>query len=155
MQMAMKRRGAFSLIELVVVVVILGLIATIAIPRVSRGAEGAAEASLRSDLSRLRSAISTYQAEHGGEFPELANMPEALTQYSASDGATSATPDSTHIYGPYLSAIPTMKLGENKGLDTIDGSEASGTAWVYDETTGEIYANAAGTDDAGTDYKDY
>src|SRR2546421_7112342 len=81
-----SRAGGFSLIELVIVVVILGIIAAIALPRMSKGAAGATDTSLKSSLAVMRSAIDLFQAEHAGTFPLIANMPQALTQYSDDAG---------------------------------------------------------------------
>lgn len=139
-----RKSRAFSLIELVVVIVILGVIATIAIPRVSRGAVSAAEASLRQDLAVMRSAIETYRAEHEGRIPELASMPGALLEFTSVTGAVSSTQDSAHPFGPYLSAIPPMKIGDLKGNNTFGAPGDSDAAWHYDEATGDIVANAAG-----------
>lgn len=146
-----QQRRAFSLIELVVVIVILGIIATIALPRIGRTATGAAESGLRQDLAIMRSAIETFRAEHQGNPPALSDLPDALTETTDLSGS----PDPTGIYGPYLSSIPPLKIGDEAGNNTIDGSAGSGVAWVYDETTGEIFANASGTDANGVDYVDY
>lgn len=148
-------RRAFSLIELVVVIVILGVIATIAIPRMSRGAVGAAESALKSDLAVMRNAIELYKVEHDGKLPGLDAMPEALTQYTNAAGDVSATAATTHPFGPYLAAVPAIKLGANKGSTVIDEATNTAAAWHYDATTGAIVANAAGSDSGGVDYADY
>lgn len=147
----------FSLIELVIVVVILGIIGAIAIPRMSRGAEGAAEASLVSDLANLRRAIEMYQAEHDGSYPSGTDIAAQLTQYSSAAGATSATRDATHIYGPYLREIPALKVGSKRGLNAIGTASGETVAWLYDATTGAIRADlpAEETDAAGKPFRDY
>ncbi len=147
----------FSLIELVIVVVILGIIGAIAIPRMSRGAEGAAEASLVSDLANLRRAIEMYQAEHDGNYPTGADIATQLTQYSNAAGATSATRDATHIYGPYLREIPALKVGSKRGLSAIGTTSDAAVAWLYDPATGTISADlpAAETDASGKPFRDY
>ncbi len=152
----MKSR-AFSLIELVVVVVILGIIGAIAIPRMSRGASGAADSALVADLAVLRNAIALYETEHQGAFPELATFTAQLTQYSDVDGATSATKTGAYIYGPYLRAVPKLKVGTNKGSSAVAATGGGAEGWLYIEATGEISANLPGTetDAAGTPYADY
>lgn len=152
------RNRAFSLIELVIVVVILGIIGAIAIPRMSRGAAGAADSAVVSDLAVLRSAIDLYNTEHSGAYPTLAAFEAQLTQYSDINGNTSATKDTTHIYGPYLRAIPKQKVGPNKGYAGV--TDTQGTAnfgWWYTAATGTIKVNAADsvTDERGVAYTSY
>ena len=152
------KRRAFSLIELVIVVVIIGIIGAIAIPRMSRGAAGAADSALVGDLAVVRSAIDLYKAEHGGDLPALATFEDELTTYSDPLGTTSATKDSDHYLGPYLREIPTLKVGSNRGQSAVAASQGGSSAgWVYDETTGEFFANLpdAETDAQGVPYNDY
>ena len=151
-------RRAFSLIELVIVVVIIGIIGAIAIPRMSRGAAGAADSALVGDLAVVRSAIDLYKAEHGGDLPELSSFEDQLTTYSDPLGNTNATKDSDHYLGPYLREIPTLKVGSNRGQSAIVNSQGGSSAgWVYDETTGEFFANLpdSETDAEGVQYNEY
>jgi prepilin-type N-terminal cleavage/methylation domain-containing protein len=155
--------AAFSLIELVIVVVIIAIIGAIAIPRMSRGAAGAADAALTQDLTSLRGAIDLLQTENGGVYPTNDHITQALTSYHDGGGASvtySATPDATHIYGPYLRSIPPLPVGPAKGNSGIGATGApaatAGMGWVYNGTTGQIVANTTTeTDAAGTLYKNY
>ncbi len=149
---ARKRRG-FSLIELVIVVVIIGVIAAIAIPRMSRGTKGAQEGAIDGNLAVMRNAIELYAAEHGGTFPTVLNFGEKLTQYTEFSGAHQATTDATHIYGPYLRKLPPMPLGNHQSDSAVAAAAANppvvedataGVGWLYDASTGEIWANATG-----------
>jgi general secretion pathway protein G len=158
MELAMKRKArGFSLIELVVVVVILGIIGAIAIPRMSRGASGAADSALVADLAVLRNAIALYETEHQGLYPTVAAFENQLTTFTNMAGTANATKTDVYLYGPYLRAIPKLKVGTNKGSNAVVGSAGGGSAWLYNESTGEISANLAGTetDAAGTPYADY
>ncbi|MCE2653194.1 MAG: type II secretion system protein [bacterium] len=146
---------AFSLIELVIVVVIIGIIGAIAIPRMSRGAEGATDSALTANLSVLRNAIDLYKTEQGAYPPET-GFANHLTTYTNGAGGQSATKDSTHIYGPYLRAIPALPVGAEKGKTDVGSAVAAGTAWVYDSDTGRIFANTGDLMDArGKLYSDY
>jgi general secretion pathway protein G len=139
----MARRTAFSLIELVIVVVIIGIIAAIAVPRFSRGAQGAAETALADNLGTLNKAIELYGTEHGGVYPPVANVVNALTMYSDDSGDVAASSGGGHIYGPYLRTIPPMPMGPERGLNNVAGAPAAGVAWVYDPVSGEFTANTA------------
>jgi general secretion pathway protein G len=151
-----KRRG-FSLVELVIVVVILGIIGAIAIPRMSRGASGAGESALIADLAALRNAIELYAAEHDGTYPTAAGIVNQLTQYTDASGTAQATPDATHVYGPYLHSIPTLKVaGARKGSNGIAAADADGIGWIYTATTGTIKANSTETSsDGATTYDQF
>lgn len=141
------QRRAFSLIELVIVVVIIGIIGAIALPRMSRGAAGAADSGLIADLAVMRNAVDLYQAEHGGSYPTFADFVAQMTTYTDVLGNDQATKDSTYFLGPYLRAVPELKVGTNKGKSALAATQGGSTAgWVYDETTGTISANLPGTE---------
>ncbi len=150
-------KKGFSLLELVVVVVIIGIIAAVAIPRMSRGSAGAADAALSGNLAVLRSAIDLYAAEHTGAFPTVALAPTALTQYTDSAGAVSATRTTTCIYGPYLRKVPPLPVGAAKGNTGIAAATGTDVGWIYNATTGDIAANTTTTekDAGGKLYTDY
>ncbi len=156
-----QRRG-FSLIELVIVVVIIGIIGAIAVPRMSRGAKGASDSAVIANLTVLRNAMDLFATEHGGMYPIGADLPDPLLQYSnaAGDDYTS-TQDATHLYGPYLRAIPKLPVGANKGKADFVGTAPGGTAvvggWYYNTATGDVRANCKDSeaDDAGVAYNSY
>ena len=150
-------KKGFSLLELVVVVVIIGIIAAVAIPRMSRGSAGAADAALSGNLAVLRNAIDLYAAEHSGAFPTAALVTTALTQYTDSAGAVSATRDTTHIYGPYLRKVPPLPVGAAKGNTGMAAAAGDGVGWIYNATTGDIQSNTTATekDAANKLYTDY
>jgi general secretion pathway protein G len=156
---ALNRSGGFSLIELVIVVVIIAIIGAIAIPKMSRGAAGAADSSLTQDLSILRQGLDLYQTEHGGNYPAIGSMPDALIKYSADDGTLSDTKTGNFIYGPYLRAVPPVPVGAKKGASGIDIVGNAGTAtvgWIYDSSAGSIRANTTTeADTKGTLYSNY
>ncbi len=65
----MKNQKGFTLVELMVVIAILGILAAIAIPRFTDSTALANTAKASADLRSLDSAISMYQASHGGANP--------------------------------------------------------------------------------------
>ena len=138
--------GGFSLIELVIVVVIIGIIGAIAVPRMSRGAKGASDSAVTANLTVLRNSLDLYATEHGGDFPTLTDVPNALLLYTAgTEDATPGASSASNIYGPYIRAIPKLPVGANKGLSTFTATAPTATAasagWYYNATTGEIRAN--------------
>ena len=163
------RPGGFSLIELVIVVVIIGIIAAIAIPRMSRGSAGAADSALSQNVSQLRTALDTYQAEHGGTYPTPTGsitVADLLLKYSNIDGtAVAAAKDTTNniIYGPYMRTIPPITVGTEKGSNGISVSTTAGVAatagtgvaWLYNTADGTIAPNASGNDSTGKSYSSY
>jgi len=152
-----KKSRGFSLLELVVVVVIIGIIAAVAIPRLSRGSAGAADSALAGNMAVLRNAIDLYSIEHGGAFPTVANIENALLQYTDKNGGLSATKDTTHIYGPYVRKIPPLPVGAMKGNTKIAAASDDDVGWIYGASAGTIRANTTATekDDSGKLYQDY
>jgi prepilin-type N-terminal cleavage/methylation domain-containing protein len=152
-----RNSRGFSLLEIVIVVAIMAVLAAIAIPRMGRGSRGAGDSALGANLAVLRNAIDLYAAEHQGAYPAAATFSAQLTQYTDSSGATSATKDSTHIYGPYLRSIPPLPVGAKKTSTGVAAADADGVGWIYNASTGSIAANTAATekDDANKLYSDY
>ncbi|MGN6543517.1 MAG: prepilin-type N-terminal cleavage/methylation domain-containing protein [Aureliella sp.] len=125
-----RKRGAFSLVELVVVVLILGIIAAVAAPRMFDTAGTARENSTRTSLVILRDAIELYKARNGS-YPAAATLPTQLKQF---------------LKGPF----PAVQMGANQNAnivvttqDPVAAPEAGGAGWVYNESTGEILINDA------------
>ncbi len=162
MKVGLRTRG-FSLVELVIVVVIIGIIAAIAVPRISRGAKGAGESALRADLAAMRNAIDLYAAEHANTFPAVATFEAQLTTYTDDIGGALGAPDTTHIYGPYLRALPglpvageAVALGGKRGDSGVSDVDGAGVGWIYTLATGTIVANTGTAEDENTTlFSDY
>ncbi|MBL0869538.1 MAG: prepilin-type N-terminal cleavage/methylation domain-containing protein [Phycisphaerales bacterium] len=155
-----RRNAAFTLIELVIVVVIIGILAAIAVPRMSRGAAAASDSALVGNLTQIRNALEMFQAEHGGTYPALAKVTDALTQYS--DTTLTTVQDSKDeskgvIFGPYLRAVPPLPVGPHRGKTAFVAAIDGNGGWVYDDTKGIVKANVPnGNKDAmGKEYNAY
>jgi prepilin-type N-terminal cleavage/methylation domain-containing protein len=133
-------RKGFSLIELVIVVVIIAVIGAIAVVRFTRGASAANDAALNQNWSELRKAIDRYAAEHGVN-PDRASIADQLTMYTDDSGATLASPDDKHIYGPYLRVIPALNTGPRSGQNGIGTADGPTIGWIYAQKRGEIRPN--------------
>jgi len=144
-----RRRSGFTLIEILMVVIILGVIATIIIGLFSNATADASTNSLKDNLRGMRGAIQIYYAQHGA-YPTLATFESQMTQYTSATGAAQATSDSTYHYGPYILRMPTLTVGNNKGLTTLTSpTYADGFGWQYNQTTGDFRANCADTESDG------
>jgi type II secretory pathway pseudopilin PulG len=160
-------RGVFSLMEITVVLVVLGVVGAIVGPRISRGAGAAAGGSphlaeqvLVGQLRSLRAALDAYAADHGGRYPDgdVTRITRELTQYSDQSGAVHAIASARYPLGPYLSEIPALHLGSQKGAATLGlpGGDP-GAGWRYDPATGRVHANTGpeDSDALGRPYSEY
>lgn len=133
--MLRKNQKGFTLIELMIVVVIIGILAAIAIPRFANMVTKAKEGACKGNLGALRSAVSIYYANTGGEWPTTL---EALV------------PD-------YIDEIPVCDVGQK--INDEDPSNMvytdSGTAhhgWYYDANTGTVLVCGWGLTDSNGEY---
>jgi general secretion pathway protein G len=135
----MKRRGGFTLVELVVIILILGILAGVAAPKMFNTSASASENGLKQTLTIIRDAIELYTAQNNGAYPP-----------SDATGTTFKPVMQDFIRG----AFPKCPVGTRAGLDTIkavtgpctpDGT----TAWMYSTDTGEFICNSGGTSTTG------
>lgn len=129
------KRGGFTLIELLVVIVVIAVLAMIVIPKFTDSGKRSKEASLRSDLAQLRSAVATYQTDTGYYPSNLAALttstaPTSSTTGYKSDGTT-GTISASDWHGPYLTKDATTLDGVP--VDPIDGG-----AFNYSTTSGSV-----------------
>ena len=144
-----KDRSGFTLVEILIVVVIMAVLAATIIPQFSSSATDAKNSSLSFNLHTLRSQIELYKLHHNGAVPAITSgaLPQ-LTMYTDVAGATSATSDATHTFGPYVqSKLPTNPLN-NANVVTASAAFPPTAAttdggWLYNATTGQIAPNDA------------
>lgn len=134
----------FTLVEILIVVVILGILAAIVIPQFTNASESAKSSSLVSQLQTLRSQLELYQVQHNGQYPTLGTTLaswDQMTKKTLVDGTVPAD-QTTGKYGPYLQQ-PSVNPFEDSF--TVAAAAAQGVGWVYNSTTGEIYAVVSST----------
>lgn len=140
----MKRRNAFTLVELLIVVVILGILAAVVIPQFSDAGTDARFSSLQTNLATIRGQLELYRLQHNGSYPALATFGAQMTGKTNPDGTAGGT------LGPYLQRVPNNPF--NNLNDLKAGTSADGaTGWMYDVATGGFIANDGGTTN-GTDH---
>ena len=143
----MKRaRKAFSLIELMIVIVIMAVLAAIIIPKFQDQSRRSKEASLKSDLSQVRTAIATFQADTGF-YPKLLTDLAVTTSPTQGYDTTAAlqTITAANWHGPYING-------------TVPNDPVSGNPFAYSTTNpgvGNVSASATGTDLSGTNFSTY
>ena len=160
-----RRRGGFTLIEVLIVVVILGILAATVLPQFTSSTANAKESAVRSDLSTLRSQINLYKFQHDGVYPlgTADNVVKQLTLASDLVGATAAAGTAGYAYGPYfIGQLPMNPYNGGNGVlcktGTLGSADVDPSAmhggvkvgWVYSTTTGQIIANTPGTAADGT-----
>jgi general secretion pathway protein G len=170
----MRRLGAdrgFTLLEMLIAVVILGILAMIIIPQFTASTDDAKSATVKADLSALRSAIETYYQQHNGSYPGVMKTDGTagdatscatafglqLTQYSLIGGVTGPDkadagkfPANSTIYGPYVKggSLPVNPFNnkadvvcDNTVTDITTRAADGNTGWKFYMKTGILIAN--------------
>lgn len=166
---AAKKRGGFTLIEMLIVIIILGILAMVIIPQITVSSEDAKVSTLKTNLGGVRSAIELYYLQHNQTYPGVNKESEAvgtitltaipaeaksafeaqLFQYSDANGKTATTYNAvTAPFGPYikggaLPANPFEDVATNTtvlcDVATVDITAAQGLGRATDGTTGYLY----------------
>lgn len=133
---------AFTLVEILIVVVILGILAAMVVPQFASASESARNSSMLGSLQTVRTQIELYHAHHNSTYPTLLQISAAwnvLTNRTDVNGNVGNPPvDGVHIYGPYIKQMPSNPFENNSR--TVAAAAAQGVGWVYNESTGRVYA---------------
>ena len=141
----MNRRGAFTLIEVLIVVVIMAILAATIIPQFTDSTKDAKSSTVQFNLHTLRSQIQLYRTQHAGLAP-TGTLAELLTTTDAT-GATGT--GAAFPYGPYLREVPLNPFNNSKAVKVITtdpaaAGDVTGTGgWIYNATTGGIWIDHA------------
>jgi general secretion pathway protein G len=140
--MKKSKKLGFTLVEVLIVVVIMAILAATIIPQFSDSTKDAKTNTAKFNLHTIRSQIELFKSQHDGKVPTaLADL--TLKTNVAGQTGTSAT----HVYGPYLAALPANPFN---GLATVGTSAtnppAAGTGangWLYHAATGGVFIDDA------------
>jgi general secretion pathway protein G len=141
----MNRRGAFTLIEVLIVVVIMAILAATIIPQFTDSTKDAKSSTVQFNLHTLRSQIQLYRTQHNGLAPS-GTLAEIMTTTDAS-GSTGT--GANYPYGPYLREVPIHPFNNSKAIKVITNDPAAAAdvtgsgGWLYNATTGGIWIDHA------------
>lgn len=153
----MKRRTAFTLVEILIVVVILGILAAIVTPSLVGATEESAVAATLTDLHKLRRAVGVFEACNN-----------ALPPVVSGDASDPATWNGTGPWGPlvdngsltgrpgdyYIQAPINAHIGgaNARRVEVVPGAIADNAfqtnyGWLYDPDTGNVFAGSFDAND--------
>ena len=140
-----RRRGGFTLLEILIVILIVAIIAMIVIPRLISANRRAKEAQLLGDLKHLRDAVERFEANTGA-------WPPALTDIIAANGAAISADldggggfvDRSAYDGPYMVSAAGAPLPRDPFTTLAD--------WDYNNVTGALHSHSALTGMNGAAY---
>jgi general secretion pathway protein G len=140
----MKRRAAFTLIELVVIIMILGILAGVAAPKLLKTSGSATDNGLKQTLSIVRDAIELYNA---------ANPTTPLT--CTGDGDDFKTSLIPYIRGPFPKSPVGTKENKVKGVAASPPVADGATGWMYSTLDGSFICNSSANSSTGGAYSTF
>jgi len=145
----LRRRNAFTLIEVLIVVIIMAVLAATIIPQFSSSTKDAKESSLKFNMHTMRSQIEMYKVHHLGNYPTIQdNSLPQLTSAPNVSGTIGAS-GTSFPYGPYIdNELPANPFDNSNKVTAVAAAGVKPTAvvgalggWQYDVTTGAIWPN--------------
>jgi prepilin-type N-terminal cleavage/methylation domain-containing protein len=140
-----NRRTGFTLVEVLIVVVIMAVLAATIIPQFSDSARDAKISTAKFNLNTLRTQIQFYSAQHNGAYPS-ATLAELISKTDASGAIGTGA---THIYGPYVTAIPDNPFTNSNKVTAATAnppaaaSGATDAGWLYHAASGGLWLDDA------------
>ena len=140
MKLQVRNHKAFTLVEVLIVVVILGILAAVIVPAMSNATQEASVGTTVHELEKIKRAVAVFQARNENQLPSV----------TAGDGTWGDLIANT---GEYLKEAPANPYvgGENARVIIIgtspDSSYQTAHGWIYNDTTGEIWAGGFDAND--------
>jgi prepilin-type N-terminal cleavage/methylation domain-containing protein len=121
---------AFTLVEILIVVIVLGIIAALVVPSMVNAADDAAETATYTELGKLRRAVDAYRAREN-----------SLPDVTAGNGTWGGLVSSEYLKSPPVNAWVGRQNGQVIVIrGTPDAAFQEIYGWIYDDTTGQIWA---------------
>ncbi len=140
-----NKRGAFTLVELLIVIIIIAVLAAIAIPKFANQSQRSKETALRAELSLVRNAIELFKNDCGSYPGALDDLAGASAPANGKDSAGNNKAITPGDYkGPYLNRV---------NVDPVSG--AAFTYSVTSPTVGKVTSSASGNDSNGVAFSTY
>jgi prepilin-type N-terminal cleavage/methylation domain-containing protein len=168
-----RNQKGFTLLEMLIAVVILGILAMIIVPQITVSADDAKVATLKTNLSMVRSSIESYYQQHNNTYPgaikndgsgPAASAAQAATafadqmaKYTQADGKASSDSATLNapLFGPYMKggALPTNPFNNLNtvkcDITTTDINVAraadNGYGWQFIVKTGMLFPSDNGS----------
>jgi len=129
----MRRRGAFTLVEILIVIVILGVLSAIVVPQFTNATQDAQGGNVVAQLNTLNNQIELFRARTNG-YPN--------------SGALTGTDWTDMITGGYIKAVPVNPVN---GMSTVNADGAAGAGWWwYQDSAGNWGLEACEFDNRAT-----
>ncbi len=128
----LRKRTAFTLVEILIVVVILGVLASIVVGNMRSSVTDAQIATVRNELGKLRSAIDIYIATNENAIPPVSAGDGTWGPIAGNRDYLKEAPRNPYV-GSTNAGVIIIGTGPDTGYQTTHG-------WVFDETTGQVWA---------------
>jgi len=138
--MGTQIQRAFTLVEILIVVVILGILAAVVVPQFVGAVEETSIGTTQSELTKLRRAVEVFQVRNENQLPAVAAGDGTWGDLIANNGQYLKEPPANPYVGGANAQV--IVLGS-----APDGSYQNTYGWIFDDTTGEIWAGGFDADD--------
>ncbi len=138
--MLRSARNAFTLVEILIVVIILGILAAVVVPQFIGAVEETSIGTTQSELTKLRRAIEVFQVRNQNGLPTVTAGDGTWGDLIANNGEYLKEPPANPYVGGANARV--IVLGT-----AADSSYQESYGWIYNDTTGEIWAGGFDADD--------
>lgn len=125
-------RKAFTLVEILIVVVILGILAGVVVPQFSQATSQAKEVATLEHVTRLRRALAVYYVRNNSAFPAITAGNGSWGELISAGYLKGSIPTNDWVGGPNARNIIIR--------ETPDTTYHMNYGWIYDPTTGNVWA---------------